>query len=97
MTGERESDNGRCPLCGGHLTPEQNVTIPFVVDEKIVVVRNIPAEVCNSCHEPYLTGAATDRVVALLKQFRSLPMEVSIVLYHELTTLETAAGLPVTP
>ena len=97
MTGERESDNGRCPLCGGHLTPEQNATIPFVVDERIIVVRNVPAEVCNSCHEPYLTGAATDRVVALLKQFRSLPMEVSIVLYHELTTLETAAGLLVTP
>jgi YgiT-type zinc finger domain-containing protein len=62
----------------------ETATIPFVLEHTVVVVKDVPAEVCASCHEPYLTGEATDRVVALLRQLRSLQTEVSVVSYRAL-------------
>ncbi len=87
MIGKLES-NGRCPLCGGRLTPDQQATIPFVLGQVVVIVKDVPAEVCRSCGEPYLTGAATDRLLALLRHFARLPMEVSVTSYSELVAAE---------
>lgn len=84
LTGERERANGRCPLCGGRLIPKQRATIPFVLENTVVVIKDVPAEVCNNCHEPYMTGETTDKVTVLLKQLRSLQTEVSVVSYLSL-------------
>jgi len=91
MIGEREENKGRCPLCGGTLIPHQKATIPFVLGNKVVVIKDVPAEVCGSCHEPYLTGRLTDQVMALLSSFRNLPVEVSVTSYDALTELKQAA------
>ena len=84
MTGAHESHSGRCPLCGGRLGQVQTATIPFVLENTVIVVKDVPAEVCASCHEPYLTGEATDRVVELLRQLHTLQTEVSVVSYQTL-------------
>lgn len=84
MTGERERNDGRCPLCGGRLLPKQRATIPFVLENTVAVIKDVPAEVCASCHESYMTGEVTDRVTALLRQLRSLQMEVSVISYSAL-------------
>ena len=84
MTGEHESHNSRCPLCGGRMEPMETATIPFVLDNTVAVIKDVPAEVCANCHEPYMTGEATDRVVKLLRQLRTLQTEVSVVSYQTL-------------
>ncbi len=84
MTGERERDSGRCPLCGGRLVPRQRATIPFVLENTVAVIKDVPAEVCASCHESYVAGEATDRMTILLKQLRSLQTEVSVISYSAL-------------
>ena len=84
MTGERERVDGRCPLCGGRLVPHQTATIPFVLGDSVAIVKNVPAEVCASCHEAYMVGEVTDRVAALLKHLRSLQTEVSVISYSAL-------------
>ena len=81
MTGERESNEGRCPLCGGRLVPDQRATIPFVLENAVIVIKKVPAEVCTSCHEPFLSGAVTDQVTERLRQVQSLAAEVSVVSY----------------
>ena len=81
MTGEHARDDGRCPLCGGRLVADQKVTIPFVLENTVAVIKEVPAEVCASCHEPFMTGEVTDRVTELLKQLRNLQTEVSVVLF----------------
>jgi len=83
MTGEQGS-NGCCPVCGGRLIPEQTATIPFILENTVAVIKDVPAEVCASCHEAYMTGAVTDRVTALLEQLRSLQTEVSVISYKAL-------------
>ena len=91
MTGKPEND-GRCPLCGGRLIPDQQATIPFMLGKVVVVVKDVPAEVCRSCGEPYLTGAATDQLLVLLRRFARLPVEVSVTSYPELVAAQSVAA-----
>ena len=88
MTGELEK-NKLCPLCGGHLRRE-TATIPFVFTDTVVLAKDVPAEVCTSCHEPYVPGKVMDRLTELLNQLRSLPVQVSIISYAELQPTPTA-------
>lgn len=82
MTGELER-NGNCPLCGGRLSPGE-ATIPFLLADTVVLIKDVPAEICRSCHEPYVTGRVTDRITYLLNRLRTFRAEVSIISYSEL-------------
>jgi YgiT-type zinc finger domain-containing protein len=84
MTGKPENKTGLCPLCGGRLVPNQRATIPFVLGKVVVVVKDVPAEVCRNCGEAYLAGIVTDRLLNLLERFAHLPIEVSVTSYSEL-------------
>ena len=66
MTGKREGNN-RCPLCGGRLRTGQ-ATVPFLWPNAVILVKDVPAEICSSCHEPYTTGKVTDQIVSLLNE-----------------------------
>ena len=77
MIGKQEN-NGRCPSCGGHLHPGI-ATIPFIFPNTVVLVKNVPAEICGSCREPFTVGAVTDRIIQLLQRVKDLRTEVSIV------------------
>jgi YgiT-type zinc finger domain-containing protein len=81
MTGELEK-NSHCPLCGGRLKRER-ATVPFLLPNAVVLIKNVPAEVCSSCHEPYTTGKVTDQIVSLLNPLRAVQAEVLILSYPE--------------
>lgn len=80
MTGRQEGIK-RCPFCGGRLRTSQ-ATVPFVLQNTVVVVKGVPAEVCISCHEPLMTGKVTDELTDLLRQLRAAGSEVSVISYH---------------
>lgn len=84
MTGEPEATS-RCPMCGGSLKSKVT-TIPFVFQETVVIVKDVPAEVCTSCHEPYTPGWVTDQLTTLLEQLRAFRTEVSIISYNDTPT-----------
>ncbi|MSP13742.1 MAG: type II toxin-antitoxin system MqsA family antitoxin [Chloroflexi bacterium] len=78
-------ENGKsspCPLCGGR-SRLGVATIPFVLAETVVVIKDVPAEICSNCHEPYMTGQVTDRLTDLLQQVRAFHAEVSILAYTD--------------
>jgi len=81
MIGEL-GENKKCPSCGGRLK-EQWAAIPFLLPNAIVLIKDVPAEVCSSCHEPYTTGQVTDRIVRMLNPLRILKAEVLILSYTE--------------
>lgn len=82
MTGEPEND--RCYFCGGKLKPGLT-TLPFVVGAKVVVIKDVPAEVCSQCSEAVMTSEVAALVDRLLKQVQRSGFEVSIVPYEQLT------------
>ena len=89
MTGKPGSGS-RCPLCGGCLSTGV-ATVPFIFPETVVLVKDVPAEVCNSCHEPYLLGKVTDRLANVVGQLRSFGTEVSIITYSDHPLAPTAS------
>ena len=81
MTGEQGNDK-RCPVCGGRLRAGVTV-VPFLLAGSVALVKDVPAEICASCREPYLTGQVTDRIIGLLNPLRDLKAEVLILAYPE--------------
>jgi len=69
-----------CPLCGGHLSAEL-ATIPFVLGKSVAVIKQVPAEVCDTCSEPFLHAEATDVVSSLLEKVLASRAEVSVMTY----------------
>ncbi|MBM4431693.1 MAG: type II toxin-antitoxin system MqsA family antitoxin [Chloroflexi bacterium] len=85
MTGKLER-NSRCPLCGGLLGPGV-ATIPFLFPDTVVLIKDVPAEICGSCHEPYMAGRVTDKITNLLNRLRAFRAEVSIISFSEPETV----------
>lgn len=79
MTG-RAGASRPCPLCGGQLSVEL-ATIPFVLGKSVAVIKQVPAEVCDACGEPFLHAEATDVVGSLLEKALASSAEVSVMTY----------------
>ena len=82
MIGKPVKDK-RCPVCGGTLE-QGEATIPYVLKEDtVVVVKNVPAEICSDCGETFTAGKVTDHLVAMIQQLKDLHSEVSVISYRE--------------
>jgi len=81
MAGEYEGDS-TCPLCGGRMRPGL-ANVPFTFADAVVVVKNVPAEICTSCHEPYMESRVAEAVTALVRRVRACGAEVSVVTFPE--------------
>jgi hypothetical protein len=55
--------------------------MPFVLGKNVVVVKQVPAEVCDTCGESFLHAEATDVVSALLEKALASSAEVSVMTY----------------
>lgn len=78
MAGEQESD--RCYFCSGRLSSGL-ATLPFVVDSNVVIIKQVPAEICSQCGEAILSSEVAQEVDRLLKQARQSGFEVSILTF----------------
>lgn len=82
MTGKQEKQKiKKCPLCGGELH-EGTTTAPFFVGEKIIVIKDVPAEICAECGESYMKSSVVDGLEALLDKIEDLHSEISVVHYN---------------
>ncbi len=80
MTGKPEND--RCYFCGGKLESGL-ATIPFVVGSSVVIIKQVPAEVCTQCGEAIMDSEVAAVVDGLLKQVQQIGFEVSIITYDQ--------------
>lgn len=82
-----------CPLCGGQLLVEL-ATIPFVLGKAVAAIRQVPAEVCDTCGEPFLHSEATDVVRSLLEKTRTSSAELSIMTYPAVACHDARGPMP---
>jgi YgiT-type zinc finger domain-containing protein len=80
MTGKPE--NNRCYFCGGKLRSGVT-TIPFVAGAIVVVIKQVPAEICDQCGEPILTSEVAGIIDGVLKRAQTPGLEVSVVNYEQ--------------
>ncbi|MCW5853049.1 MAG: type II toxin-antitoxin system MqsA family antitoxin, partial [Anaerolineae bacterium] len=77
-----EPGSDKCYFCGGRLTNGVS-TLPFVVDGRVVIIKQVPAQICSQCGEAILVSEVAVEVDRLLKQARQAGFEVSILTYSE--------------
>ena len=53
-----ERGGNKCPVCGGGLELK-NITHPQYYEGKIIILENVPAEVCRQCGEVLLSPDVT--------------------------------------
>ncbi len=76
----RKNKVKKCPLCGGGMD-EGATTMPFFIAEKVVVIKNVPAEICADCGEAYMQSCVVGEIESILDRLEELHSEVSIIYY----------------
>jgi YgiT-type zinc finger domain-containing protein len=67
-----------CPICGGHKEPG---TTTYAVDigTGVVVVRNVPATVCQQCGEAWIADEIAEQLEARVADAREKKLQVEVV------------------
>lgn len=57
-----------CDLCGGELVPEKT-SVELWHGEELLILRDIPAQVCVECGEAYFDPDVSERIDAFLETY----------------------------
>ena len=71
----------KCVICKHGQTQPGLVTVTLERDESIVVIKKVPAEVCNNCGEYYLNDTITEQVLEKAELAVNNGAEVEIMKY----------------
>ena len=71
----------RCVICKHGETQPGLVTVTLERGESIVIIKRVPADVCNNCGEYYLSDAITEQVLERAEVAVSNGAEVEIIRY----------------
>jgi len=58
----------RCDLCGGELKSGKT-TLEIWRGEELLVIRDVPADVCQQCNEAYISAAVSERLDHFLDEY----------------------------
>ncbi|MBQ10576.1 MAG: hypothetical protein CMJ45_03390 [Planctomyces sp.] len=64
----------RCDLCSGELVPGKT-TLEIWREEQLVVIRDVPADVCVQCNEAYISSGVSERLDHFLIENEGHPPE----------------------
>ena len=68
--GEKMSDTvDRCDLCSGELGPGKT-TLEIWRGEQLIVIRDVPADVCQQCNDAYVSADVSERLDRFLVEYR---------------------------
>ena len=74
----------KCPLCKGKMAKGKKTNLPYEFDgEKIIVVKNVPALVCDQCGEAFVKIDILRRVEKILAKAAGDGLVMSFVEYKK--------------
>ena len=68
-----------CIICEIGLTQPEHVTVTLERDGAIVLVKDVPANVCQNCGERYFDSAITNQLLALAERAFGQGAELEVV------------------
>ncbi|MBU7584409.1 MAG: type II toxin-antitoxin system MqsA family antitoxin [Nostoc sp. TH1S01] len=71
----------QCVICKHGNTQPGLVTVTLERDDTIVILKGVPADVCNNCGEYYLSAAITEQVLQRAEEAVNKGAEVEILRY----------------
>ncbi len=69
----------KCVICKQGETKPGNTTVTLERGETTVIVKKVPAEVCENCGEYYLSDKITGQVMAIAEEAVEHHAEVEII------------------
>ncbi len=67
-----------CPLCGGDKT-SGHTTITVDQGSTVIVVRKVPAKICQQCGESWIERETARRLEALVRECHEKSTEVEVL------------------
>ena len=71
----------QCTFCRHGVTQAARATVTLEREKTILVIRDVPADVCEQCGEYYLDEETTSRVFVLAEEAARHHEEVKILCY----------------
>ncbi|MDB9458560.1 type II toxin-antitoxin system MqsA family antitoxin [Dolichospermum circinale CS-1225] len=71
----------KCVICKHGETKPGLVTVTVERDECIIVLKKVPAEICDNCGEYYLSDAVTEQVLDKAELAITKGVELEIIRY----------------
>ena len=71
----------RCVICKNGQTQLGKVTVTLERDNCIVILKEVPADVCNNCGEYYLSESVTENILERAEIAINNGAEVEIIRY----------------
>ena len=71
-----------CFKCKGDLI-QKKINYVVNLENTIIIVKGVPAKVCNQCGEQYFDDETTENIEKIVNQLKELETEVTIVNYKE--------------
>ncbi|MBD2244154.1 type II toxin-antitoxin system MqsA family antitoxin [Nostoc sp. FACHB-888] len=71
----------KCVICQYGETKPGLVTVTLERDECIIVLKKVPAEICDNCGEYYLSDAVTEQVLVKAESAINNGAELEIIRY----------------
>ena len=71
-----------CFRCKGD-TENRLMTHAATLDKCVIIIKNVPALVCNQCGEVYFTDEVIEKLEAIVDRLESIIKEVAIVDYAD--------------
>ena len=68
----------RCVICKSGVTTDSTTTVTIERDSTVLVLRGVPARVCDTCGEAYVSGEITDEILRRAEEMRQQGVEVDI-------------------
>jgi YgiT-type zinc finger domain-containing protein len=73
----------KCLMCKGDLE-KGNVNHIVDLDNFIIIIKNVPANVCIQCGEYYLEHKVTLKIEKIIENYRETAAELVIINYFDL-------------
>ncbi len=70
-----------CTLCKNGETNPGKVTVTLNRDNSVIVIKEVPADICNNCGDYFLSSEVTKSVLSIAEDAVKKGIEVEILKY----------------
>lgn len=68
----------KCVICKGGDVGDGFTTVPIEQEGMLLVIRGVPARVCQNCGEAYVDSATTRKILELAREARAQNVQVDV-------------------
>ncbi len=72
----------KCIVCKNGNTEQGKVTVSVDKKDTVVVIRDVPAQVCTTCGEEYIDAQTMKQIEKLVESAQKAGMNIAVQQYH---------------